>query len=492
MTRSTDCRMDRTDPEYIDAVRYLMDRINYEKAVEVPYDQQSYRLARMTHLLDLLGHPQNAAPVIHIAGTKGKGSVAWLVAETLRRSGLRTGLYTSPHLEHLEERFVVQGQGVAPQQLLAAMPRLREAAERCTQSEHGAPTFFEMTTALAWLLFQNAGTEANVIEVGLGGRLDSTNVCSPVLCIITSISYDHQQQLGHTLDLIAGEKAGIIKPGIPVIHGAKAPEAREVIREVALKRGCELWELERDFNGAVAACPLEIERDAPPRPNLFTFRSRPPLPPSQITELRLRMLGAHQADNASLAVAAYLRLNAAGWNLPGAALADALAETQVPARVEWVAAHPCTVIDAAHNEASIAALLDTLSQSFDAEHRTIIFACSKDKKVAEMLRLIVGFADRLIVTQYRSNPRFVPVERLEYLAREEMAQQLRRIELFSAPDVEMAIEYARRSPRPKDLLCVTGSFFTAAEARSAMRERAAAQTKDTSPAGPSSSASSRS
>jgi dihydrofolate synthase/folylpolyglutamate synthase len=204
------------------------------------------------------------------------------------------------------------------------------------------------------------------------------------------------------------------------------------------------------------------------------------------------MLGAHQADNASLAVAAYLRLKAAGWKLPDSALADALAETQVPARVEWVAAHPCTIIDAAHNEASIAALLDTLSQSFDADGRTIIFACSKDKKVAEMLRLIVGFADRLIVTQYRSNPRFVPVERLEYLAREEMAQQLRRIDLFSAPDVAMAIEYARREPRPKDLLCVTGSFFTAAEAKSAMRERAASQTKDTSPAGPSSSATSRS
>jgi dihydrofolate synthase/folylpolyglutamate synthase len=484
--------MHRTDPEYIDAVRYLMDRINYEKAVEVPYDQQSYRLARMTYLLDLLGRPQDAAPIIHIAGTKGKGSVAWLVAETLRRSGLRTGLYTSPHLEHLEERFVVQGEPVSPARLVDAMPRLREAGQRCADSEHGSPTFFEMTTALAWLLFLQAKTEVNVIEVGLGGRLDSTNVCSPALCMITSISYDHQQQLGPTLDLIAGEKAGIIKPGVPVIHGARAIEARDVIRAVAQAGGCSLWELGRDFEGGLRPHSVEPSEGAGPRPSMFTFQSRSNLPPQSLPPMPLRMLGAHQADNASLAVAAWLRLNSLGWRLPSFALAGALAETQVPARIEWVASNPCTIIDAAHNEASIAALLETLSQSFDAGRRTIIFACSKDKKVLEMLRLIVGFADRLIVTQYRSNPRFVPVERLEQWAREEMAKSLRRIDLFSAPNVELAIDYARRDPRTDDLLCVTGSFFTASEAKSAMRELAASRTKDTSREGPSSSASSRS
>jgi dihydrofolate synthase/folylpolyglutamate synthase len=465
--------MDRTDSEYIDTVRYLMDRINFEKSVEVPYNQQSYRLARMTHLLDLLEGPQNSAPIVHIAGTKGKGSVAWLVAETLRRSGLRTGLYTSPHLEHLEERFVIQGVPISPAQLVQAMPRLREAADRCAQSEHGTPTFFEMTTALAWLLFQQAGTQANVIEVGLGGRLDSTNVCQPALCIITSISYDHQQQLGNTLDLIAGEKAGIIKPGVPVIHGAKAPEAREVIRSVARAHGCSLWELGRDFEGHVSSQRLDLSNSTELTSSLFTFHTHPPVPPcppSASQGMALRMLGSHQADNAALAVAAWLQLKSQGWDLTEFALADAFAQTQVPARIESVASHPFTIIDSAHNEASITALLETLEKSFDAGRRTIIFACSKDKKVAEMIRLLVGFADRLIVTQYQCNPRFVAVERLEQIAREEKSRLLRRIDLFSAPDVTTAIEFARRDQQPRDLLCITGSFFIASEAKVAMRQ----------------------
>jgi dihydrofolate synthase/folylpolyglutamate synthase len=330
-----------------------------------------------------------------------------------------------------------------------------------------------MTTALAWLLFQEAGTQANVIEVGLGGRLDSTNVCQPALCIITSISYDHQQQLGNTLDLIAGEKAGIIKPGIPVIHGARAPEAREVIRAVARDHGSTLWELGRDFEGTTLSQRVDLTNLSKSQPSSFTFQSHPPLPPFPLAShraLSLRMLGSHQGDNAALAVAAWLQLREQGWQLSESALVEALAETQVPARIESIAANPFTIIDSAHNEASIAALLETLSRSFDAERRTIIFACSKDKKVAEMLRLLVGFADRLIVTQYRCNPRFVPVEKLEQMAREETSRTLRRIDLFSAPDISLAIEYARHDSRPKDLLCITGSFFIASEAKGAIRQ----------------------
>jgi dihydrofolate synthase/folylpolyglutamate synthase len=465
--------MHRTDPKYIEAVRYLLDRINYEKSIDVPYTHQSYRLARMAHLLDLLDNPQEAAPVIHIAGTKGKGSVAWLVSETLRHSGLRTGLYTSPHLEFLEERFVLQGASVEPEQWMAVMPMLRRAAEQCAGSEHGSPTFFELTTALAWTLFREAKTDVNVIEVGLGGRLDSTNVCQPALCIITSISYDHQQQLGDTLAKIAGEKAGIIKPRVPVIHGVQANEARDVIRSVALSNQSPLWELGRDFRGKIACTrrqssisdneATDMDLSSP-----FTFECREPLPPRPDTPLRLRMLGSHQADNASLAVAAWLSLTTRGWNLTTDALAKALAETQVPARIECVSTRPWIVIDSAHNEASIEALLNTLDQVFEARSRTIIFACSKDKNVAEMLRRMIPRVDRLILTQYHSNPRFVPVERLEQLAREELEIAPRCIELFSAPDVAMALEFARRDSQENDMICVTGSFFTASEAKQAL------------------------
>lgn len=461
--------MERSDPKYAAAARFLLDRINYEKTVDRPYDQQTFRLGRMVFLLECLGNPHLNAPVIHIAGTKGKGSVAWLLAEGLRRSGLATGLYTSPHLEFLEERFVINGQPVSPESWVKNLPRLRKAAEDCEQSEHGSPTFFELTTALAWILFQQAGTDVNVIEVGLGGRLDSTNVCAPALSIITSISFDHQQQLGNTLAKIAAEKAGIIKDDVPVIHGVRADEARDVIRRVAESHRSNLWELGVDFDAKITPAP-------PPRKSQLKFlRLSDRIPSPAATTYQLGMLGRHQADNAALVVAAWQRLTADGWNLPNDAIQQSLSETQVPARVEIVQKSPTIIIDSAHNEASIHALLDTLHTYFDVDRRTIIFACSKDKKYREMLQQILPKCDRLILTQYHSNPRFVPVERLESLASELKSDAPRsgalgsnsdsRTEIFSAPNIDEAIRFATHQTNENELICITGSFFIASEAR---------------------------
>ncbi len=459
--------MERSDPYYVESIRFLLDRVNFEKSTETPYDQQSYRLARMRLLLEALGNPQLAAPVIHIAGTKGKGSVAWLVAETLRFGGQKTGLYTSPHLEHLEERFVIDGAPITPEQLVAEIPRLRAAAQRCLESEHGSPTFFELTTALAWCVFQTRGTQINVVEVGLGGRLDSTNVCEPCLAIITSISYDHQQQLGDRLAQIATEKAGIIKKGVPVIHGVCVDEARHVVRTIAQENTSELWELGTDFEAEVQpsfASASAIATASETQPLTFD-RLTDRLPSLPLGALRLRMLGRHQADNAALAISAWLRLVQDGWKLPLSGLVRALGETQVPARVQVVRNEPRLILDSAHNEASIEATLSTLKDYFRPRRRTIVFACSKDKKYPEMLRSLLGYADRLIVTQYHSNPRFVPVEHLEAIAREAQQSATRPVEILSSPHVDDAIAYALRTSEPNDLVCVTGSFFTAAEAK---------------------------
>jgi len=461
--------MERSDPKYAAAARFLLDRINYEKTVDRPYDQQTFRLGRMVFLLDCLENPHLSAPVIHIAGTKGKGSVAWLLAEGLRRSGLTTGLYTSPHLEFLEERFVINGQPISPERWVNNLPRLKHAADRCEKSEHGSPTFFELTTALAWLLFQQASTDVNVIEVGLGGRLDSTNVCAPTLSIITSISFDHQQQLGNTLALIASEKAGIIKHKVPIIHGVRVGEARDVIRRVAETHGSDLWELGVDFDTKITPNP-------PPQKSQIEFlrlTDRVPLPSA--THYPLGMLGRHQGDNAALVIAAWQHLTADGWDLTINALEQSLSETQLPARVEIVHRSPTIIIDSAHNEASIHALLDTLHSYFDTDRRTIIFACSKDKKYREMLQEILPKCDRLILTQYHSNPRFVPVERLEELASElkldaqnsnaSDSESVRRIEILSAPNIDEAIRFARHDTIENELICITGSFFIASEAR---------------------------
>ena len=460
--------MDRLDQDYINSIRFLYERINYEKSVDRPYDKRAYRLARMAFLLEQLGNPHLAAPVIHVAGTKGKGSVSWLIAETLRRSGLSVGLYTSPHLLHLEERFLVDGQPCSPSELGDHIENLRAAETATTKSEHGSPTFFEMTTALAWTFFASRKTNVNVIEVGLGGRLDSTNVCQSSLAVITSISIDHQQQLGNTIPLIAAEKAGIIKPRVPVISGAKDPEAQTVIRNRCHEMGSELWEIEVDFDTAVRTKRLLIESRTEakyPVSSRMDFVSiSATLPLSNFHDIALRMPGIHQSENAALAIAAWHRLNADGWSLPRTAVVDALAETQLSCRVELVSTSPAVVIDTSHNVASIAALLVALGDHFERTKRTIVFACSKDKEFEKMLDQLLSFADRLILTQFHNNPRFVPVEHLEEIAREK-ATTNPFVEILSAPSSKIAVEYACRTAVWKELICVTGSFFLAAETR---------------------------
>lgn len=458
--------MDRLDPKYLNAVRYLYDRINYEKNIDRPYDKRTYRLARMEYLLAQMGNPHLAAPVIHVAGTKGKGSVSWLIAETLRRSGKKVGLYTSPHLLHIEERFVVNGAACLPSELANEVDKLKQAAEATAKTEQGAPTFFEMTTALAWSLFASQNTDVNVIEVGLGGRLDSTNVCSSSLAIITSISFDHQQQLGNTIELITTEKAGIIKPHVPVISGATHPDARSVIRQRCQELDCELWELGVQFEASIQANSIYAHRDSK---NVHACASQlsfrmldKSVPQLELSQLGLKMPGRHQADNAAVAIAAWHRLNQLGWQLPKSALVDALEHTSLSCRIEVVSSDPHIVVDTSHNIASIEALLNTLREHFVPSKRTIVFACSKDKEFEAMLGQILNYADRVILTQFHTNPRAVLVERLEELAKARQ-QEFPNVEILSAPNSELAVEYASKSAEPNELICITGSFFLASE-----------------------------
>jgi dihydrofolate synthase/folylpolyglutamate synthase len=460
--------MDRLNLNYVHAVRYLYDRINYEKNLDRPYDQRSYRLARMEYFLKELGNPHLAAPVIHVAGTKGKGSVSWLIAETLRRSGRRVGLYTSPHLMDLEERFVIDGVPCTPAELVSGIEKLKEAASATTNTSHGMPTFFEMTTALAWMLFSHRKTDVNVIEVGLGGRLDSTNVCQSSLAVITSISFDHQQQLGNTIELIATEKAGIIKEKVPVICGARHPDARQVVRSRCLGTHSDLWQIGVDFDSEITPLAIPLQKKShsenTPASQLEFHSLNPTLPIKQLSNAAVRMPGKHQGDNSAVAIAVWNRLNADGWNLPEQPLRDAIAETQLCCRVEVVSSAPLTIVDTSHNVASIAALLDAIRDHFMPSKITFIFACSKDKEYETMLQQVLGVAHRLIVTQFQTNPRAVPVERLEELAKS-YVEQHPGVEVLSAPSSEQAVEYATRSATENELICITGSFFLAAETR---------------------------
>jgi dihydrofolate synthase/folylpolyglutamate synthase len=238
---------------YDDALALLWERIDYERASGIVYGESEYKLDRMRELLARLGDPQSSAPIIHVAGTKGKGSTAAMIAAVLSAAGYRTGLFSSPHLTRVEERMAIDGQPCPEGEFVELARRLRpivaemDALAARTPGEVG-PTYFELTTALALLHFAAQKVDAMVLEVGMGGRLDSTNVCASTVAVITSISFDHTRQLGHTLALIAREKAGIIKPGVPVVSGVIADEPRNVIEEVSRRQRSPIVQLGRDFD----------------------------------------------------------------------------------------------------------------------------------------------------------------------------------------------------------------------------------------------------
>jgi dihydrofolate synthase/folylpolyglutamate synthase len=471
--------MQRSDRRYQETLHYLLDRVNFEKSTDRACTQNNFQLARMAYLLELLENPQLAAPVIHVAGTKGKGSVCWLLAEAFRRNGLRTGLFTSPHLVDLEERFAIDSQAIEPGELVEIVDQIRAADRLCSDSQHGQPTFFELTNAIGWLAFRNHKTQVNVIEVGLGGRLDSTNVCSPALCIITSISYDHQLQLGDTLAEIAGEKAGIIKPNIPVICGGRPPEDSKVIQARAHHQGSELLQLGRDFDARWTPDPDSLRAR-------LDYAEHPELPDGKQTNFEqpasyeqpatLRMLGKHQSENAAIAMRAWRKLKQIGWDLQDRAIEESLAQTQVPARLEVLGLDPTWILDSAHNEASIDALVDALESYFPSRPKTILFACAKDKKAPEMLERLVASVDRIVLTQFRSNPRFTPVEKLLEIANS-LVSKARRADqraatILSCEDLPGALRLVGQSAElrgqtndPSMVYVITGSFFIASEAK---------------------------
>jgi dihydrofolate synthase / folylpolyglutamate synthase len=448
---------------------FLMRRINYERTTTVPYQSAEFKLDRMRRLMALLGDPHLGLKAVHIAGTKGKGSTAAMMASVLGAAGYRAGLYTSPHLEHIEERIVVDGQTCPPEEFLALAARVQPAVERLDREAEAAgangPTFFEVTTAMAFLHFAEAEVDAAVLEVGLGGRLDSTNVCQPEVCIVTSISFDHVRQLGHTLAAIASEKAGIIKPGAAVISGVLAEEPREVIAARAASVGAPLIQCGIDYDFAQQRTtdhsPLTTDAE------YFNYREPAAKPRYELADVRVGMLGRHQAANAAAAIAAANRLRERGWSISDEALRRGLANARCPARIEQLGTSPAVILDVAHNLASIEALLAVLRERFAPRRRTAIFASSKDKDYTGMLRLVLPAFDTVFLTQYVNNPRAMDAEGL--LA---IAQQLRsgadgqmRPTLHATVRPEDALRLARKLADPEDLICITGSFFLGAELR---------------------------
>ncbi len=452
------------------AIDFLLGRINYEHTPTVPYGQREMKLDRMRQLLVRLGSPDAGLPIVHVAGTKGKGSTSALVAGILQASGYQTGLFSSPHLERIEERFVVNGVPCAGEELVSLVDELRPAVRAMDAAAENlrdgslSPTYFELTTALALLYFARRQVDVAVLEVGLGGRLDATNVCQPVVTVISSISLDHTQQLGATLPQIAREKAGIIKPGVPLLCGPLRPAARAAIAEVARHHGCRMVEGGRDYD-----CHYEPPQQLDGQQQLGRLDVTGCLSgePFELLDLSLRLIGTHQATNAALAVAVCQELRHQGWSISPPAIRAGLAQVILPARIEVLGRRPTVVLDVAHNVASAVALVEALLTSFASDRRILVLAATSDKDVPGIVRALVPHFQQIFLTAYQDNPRAVPVPQLRALVVHELEQQAggEHVQLYDVPLPQAAWQQARAVAQPDQLICVTGSFFIAAELR---------------------------
>ncbi len=455
--------MDTPSPEDITdyqlALRWISDRINYERTRPSRHSNP-FRLERIERMLGLIGAPQQRIPVIHIAGTKGKGSTAAMLSAVLQRAGIHHGLFTSPHISQLEERMRVDGCMPGPQRLTRLVADLAERLSHSPAVADREPTFFEVTTLLAWMLFDQENVEVVVLETGLGGRLDCTNVCRPLVTMITSIGLDHTQILGNTLPQIAAEKAGILKPGIPVVEGQLPESAANVVSETALRLSCPHYRFGRDFS--VVAEPRAAPATASGmRSCPFSVITRD----RRLENLTVPLYGDHQIRNASLVVMAADLLGRTQF--PGITtdrIREGLAATWWPLRFEVIPGRPCHILDAAHNPDSITALTDALRHySAPPGPRVLIFAASADKDAAAMLQIALPQFDQVILTRYLTNPRCISPAVLAELCRTIIRGTTPQIAVVADPLT--ALREADDTAGPDGLVCASGSLFLAAEVR---------------------------
>jgi dihydrofolate synthase/folylpolyglutamate synthase len=458
-------------PRHAAAIDFLLGRIDHERTSSIPYQAREFRLDRMRDLLARLGNPHDKLRIVHVAGTKGKGSTSAMIAAALSACRYKTGLYTSPHLELVEERVRVNLIPCDSEAFASLVERIRPVVEqidaeyRVANPSEPGPTYFEITTAIALLHFADEQTDFAVLEVGLGGRLDSTNVCTPMVSVITSISYDHMEQLGATLALIAAEKAGIIKPGVPVVSGVIDNEPRQAIVEAARKHGCPLTELSADFDYSYNPATGLDRPDAERTLASLDFQCRYCDQGQRMDGVSLGLAGRHQAANAATALMTLEELRARGCKLPESDIRRGLAELRWPARIEVISRQPAVVLDTAHNVASMQSLVETLEESFITQRRVLVFATTQDKDIRGMLEVLLPKFESVVFTRYQKNPRAVPVDELEQLAAE-----LSTIPYYSTSTPEAAWHRARELATPDHLICVTGSFYLAAEIRPAIVE----------------------
>lgn len=445
---------------YEEALDYLYSFVDYSRAKADTYSAAAFDLGRMVDFMRALGDPQNRYPTVHVTGTKGKGSVSAICASVLRAAGYRAGFYTSPHLQDFCERAQVNGELIPRPAVIEIVEEMKALVEAGV-----APgiTTFELTTALAFQYFARAQVDVAVIEVGLGGRLDATNILQPLVSVITSLSYDHTNLLGDTLPQIAAEKGGIIKPGVPLVTAPQKSEALAVLERLAVERGAPLTLIGRDFLAQPTQHSLDEQSfeiwSAAQAQQLAALKIQGHAVEWKPLTLTLPLLGAHQVENGAVAYATLTLLNERGLPVAADAIEAGFREVRWPGRFEILRRRPFLVADGAHNRDSAEKLAATLREYFPGQRVTLIFGASSDKDVNGMLDELLPLATRVIFTQ-AVHPRAQDPE--ELVARAIAAEAI--------PSVSRALRHALQSAAPDEVIVATGSLFVVAEVREAWRQ----------------------
>ena len=430
---------------YQQSEEYILSFTDYEKIPGIAYTAANYDLRRMEKLLQPLGNPHLGAKTVHIAGTKGKGSTAAMISQTLTSAGYKTGLFTSPHLHTLRERLRINGNMISENDFAALVTEIEPVVESINkQTDFGELTTFEILTAVVFAYFKRNRVDFQVLEVGLGGRLDATNVVKPDVCVITSLSLDHTEILGNSVAKIAAEKAGIIKPGSIVVSAPQVDEAAQVIRKVCHRQGAILIEAGKDITWRKTS--MDLHRQT------LTMKSK-----KGAYDLSIPLLGDYQLENAATALAAIEALVSLGANISSQNISQGFGQVKWPGRLQVLADQPLVVVDGAHNAYSMKKLVGNIKKYFSYRRCFVIFGTSCDKDISGMVRELKRLSSDIVVTS-SSHPRAASISSLI-----ETFNKL-GIKPVKKDNVAAALSQTLASTKNTDLILITGSLFVVGEA----------------------------
>ncbi len=438
------------------AVNYICSQTDYERMRVVQYNTDNFKLDRMRNLLKLLGNPQEKVAMIHVAGTVGKGSTVAMISTMLQGNGYTVGAFTSPHLTDLRERVAVNGEMIREEAFTDLLKKIVDVANKNKLD----PTFFELITAVAFQHFADEAVDLAVIETGLGGRLDSTNVITPLMSLITKIDLDHTNILGKTTEEIATEKAGIFKTSIPAISAHQSDEVTAVLKDCAQKTGTAVRVIAQDIEFSAR---FGGGADGKQHTRICVITED-----SQYMHIPVPLDGEHQATNCALAIAAIDQLKKMGYKFEDIAMYDSLAKTKISGRMEMVWHRPKILVDGAHNPTALQTLIKSVGAHIPYDSMVCVFGCCQDKDVNGMLERISLGADKIIFTKAANNPRAAEPKHLQRQFAE-LSGKMTQI----ADSLPEALEIAAQAASREDLICVTGSFYLVGETKSHLQQLAA-------------------